>query len=134
ALAYRLERAEIDPASRCAVAGLAFGRAPASQTTGRLVIGDAHALIPPFTGDGMAMAFQSAALALDPLLDWTRGERDWSVTIARIHERLTACFRMRLGTAAALHPFLLGPRAQSGLAAAARVGLVPVVPLYHALH
>ncbi len=136
ALADRLAAAsEIDPDSRCAVAGLAFGRAPATPADDtRMVIGDAHALIPPFTGNGMAMAFQSAALALDPLLAWSRGAADWPAALAAVRRALRACFRVRLAASAVLHPALLRPRGQAGLAAAARAGLLPINPLYHALH
>ena len=134
ALADRLAAAEIDPASRCAVAGLAFGAAPRPASPPRLVLGDAHALIPPFTGNGMAMAFQSAALALEPLLAWSLGEAGWPATVARVHGRLRRRFRLRLASASLLHPALLRPRGQAGLAAAARAGLLPLDPLYRALH
>ncbi len=135
-LADRIHSAEIDPDSHCAVAALSFGRAPDRSKEGgeRLVIGDAHALIPPFTGNGMTMAFQSAALALGPLLAWSRGEAEWSVTVARVRSLLHARFRLRLATSALLHPALLNPGAQSGLAVAARAKLLPVGPLYHATH
>ncbi len=135
-LAERVDSAETDPESRCAVAALAFGRAPApaAETGDRLVLGDAHALIPPFTGNGMCMAFQSAALALGPLLAWSRGEAEWGITVARVRSLLHARFRLRLATSALLHPALLHPGAQSGLAAAARAKLLPVGPLYHATH
>ena len=135
-LAERLAAAEIVPDSPCAVAGLAFGPAPPDATAhrDRLSLGDAHALIPPFTGDGMSMAFQSAALALAPLLAWANGETDWSATVATVRRRLRGHFRRRLATAAALHPVLLRPRAQALLAAAARARVLPLTPLYHALH
>ena len=131
-LADRLAAAEVDPDSRCAVAGLAFGRSP--RPGPRLTLGDAHALIPPFTGNGMAMAFQSAALALGPLLAWSRGAADWPATVACVQGLLRARFRLRLASSALLHPALLRPRGQAGLAAAARAGLLPLEPLYHALH
>jgi 2-polyprenyl-6-methoxyphenol hydroxylase-like FAD-dependent oxidoreductase len=135
-LADRIHSAEIDPDSHCAVAALSFGRAPDRSREGgeRLVLGDAHALIPPFTGNGMTMAFQSAALALGPLLAWSRGESEWGLTVARVRGLLHARFRLRLATSALLHPALLKPGAQSGLAVAARAKLLPVGPLYHATH
>lgn len=135
-LAERLAAAEIEPASRCAVAGLAFGPARDSETPSRdrLGVGDAHALIPPFTGNGMGMAFQSAALALDPLLAWARHQADWPATVAAVRYQLRGHFRRRLATAAFLHPVLLRPGPQALLAAAARARLLPLTPLYHALH
>ncbi len=133
ALADRLAAAEVDPDSRCAVAGLAFDGL-ARPAPSRLVLGDAHALIPPFTGNGMAMAFQSAVVALDPLLAWSRGEAGWAATVSRVQKLLRRRFRLRLASSALLHPALLRPRGQAGLAAAARAGLLPLDPLYHALH
>jgi flavin-dependent dehydrogenase len=138
ALASRLATAEIDPDSHCAVAGLAFGRAPQARTSPtaprRLLLGDALALIPPFTGNGMAMAFQSAALALDPLLAWSHGKAEWSATVAKVDRLVRARFRVRLAAAAFLHPALLRPRGQRALTSAARRRLLPLNSLYHVLH
>lgn len=132
ALADRLAAAEIDPASCCAVAGLSFARTPPAPD--RLALGDALAMIPPFTGNGMAMAWQGAEISLDPLLAWTRGELDWSAAVTTANARLQRTFRRRLRSAAALHPFLLSPFPQRLLAAASRSGLLPTRPLYAALH
>jgi flavin-dependent dehydrogenase len=135
ALAERLAGVAVDPDSRCAVAGLAFGRAPTTaDSPDRLCLGDAHALIPPFTGNGMTMAFQSAALAVEPLIRWARAECGWPETVAQIQGSLRDRFRLRLASAAVLHPVLLGRRGQDGLGVVARLGLLPVNPLYHALH
>jgi flavin-dependent dehydrogenase len=132
ALAGRLERAEIDEPSFTAVAGLRFDRSP--PATDRLVLGDAFAMIPPFTGNGMAMAFQSAELALDPLLAYARGEANWPAARRAVHTRLHRRFRLRLASANALHAFLFSPRRQRWLFALNRARLLPLRPLYHALH
>lgn len=132
ALADRLGRAEIDPESRTAVAGLGFSQ-PASDD-GRLRIGDAHAMIPPFTGHGMAMAFMGAEAALDPLLAWSRGGAGWHATVRETRGRLRRIFRRRLAMAGALHPFLLEPGRQALLATAGRLRLLPVAPLYSLTH
>ncbi|HEY8932291.1 MAG TPA: hypothetical protein VIM44_03150 [Rariglobus sp.] len=132
ALADRLASASIDPDSRSAVAGLGFSK-PARHTD-RIVIGDTYAMIPPFTGHGMAMAFQSAEQALDPLLAWSRGESSWSETIRTVQHRLHPLFRLRLASARALHPFLLKPGRQRWLAAASRLHILPVEPLYRITH
>lgn len=137
-LADRLAASDVDADSRCAVAGLAFGlaRRPAAAATTprRLVLGDAAALIPPFTGNGMAMAFQSAALALDPLIAWSQGKAGWPATIARIDRLVRARFRVRLAAAGLLHPALLRPFGQRALTSAARHRLIPLNPLYRILH
>jgi len=91
-------------------------------------------MIPPFTGNGMAMAFQSAEQALDPLLAWSRGMAMWDETIRTVHLRLRALFRVRLASAAALHPFLFKPARQRWLAGASHLGLLPIRSLYHATH
>ncbi|HWA08931.1 MAG TPA: hypothetical protein VG838_05630 [Opitutaceae bacterium] len=132
ALAARLGAAELDPASFCAVAGVAFDRrVPADE---RASLGDACAMIPPFTGNGMAMAFQGAELALDPLLAYARGEAAWTGTVRRLQRDLRRNFRVRLASAEALHPFLLQPPRQRWLSALTRARLLPLRPLYALLH
>ncbi len=132
ALADRLAAVEIDPASFSAVAGLGFSKPPVQ--TDRLVIGDTYAMTPPFTGNGMAMAFQSTEQALDPLLAWSRGEASWSETLRTTHLLLHSLFRVRLASASALHPFLFKPARQRWLATASRLRLLPLRPLYNATH
>ena len=132
ALAERLASAAIDPASFSAVAGLGFSKPPAQPD--RLMIGDTYAMTPPFTGNGMAMAFQSAEQALDPLVAWSHGAATWDETVRAVHLRLRSLFRVRLASASALHPFLLKPVRQRWLAGASQIGLLPVRPLYHFTH
>jgi 2-polyprenyl-6-methoxyphenol hydroxylase-like FAD-dependent oxidoreductase len=131
-LAARMAAAEADEASFSAVAALAFDRRVVRSD--RVRIGDACALVPPFTGNGMAMAFQGAELALDPLLEFARGRAGWTETRRAIHGALHGRFRTRLAAAAVLHPFLLGDLRRRVLAAAGRTRLVPFGPLYAALH
>lgn len=131
-LAERLERAPLIDDSFCAVAALHFDRRlPASNL---LRIGDAVAMIPPFTGNGMAMAFQSAELALDPLLAYARGECDWPATCRAAHAAQRGRFQLRLASAGALHSFLLRPSRQRWFAVLSRARLLPFGPLYATLH
>lgn len=131
-LAARLAAATLNPESFCAVAAVSFdGRVPADD---RVCLGDACAMIPPFTGNGMAMAFQSAALALDPLLAFARGNQPWTETARVIKTAFRRRFRLRLATADALHPFLLTPPRQRVLRTLNRARLLPLRPLYAALH
>jgi 2-polyprenyl-6-methoxyphenol hydroxylase-like FAD-dependent oxidoreductase len=133
ALAQRVAAGQPDPGSFCAVAAVPFAdRVPAADT--RAVLGDASAAIPPFTGHGMAMAFQSAELALDPLVAYAQDGLDWPSACRRLHDGLHRRFRFRLAAAGALHPFLVGPRRQQWLARLARLRLLPFRPLYAALH
>jgi menaquinone-9 beta-reductase len=131
-LAERLISGHMDERSFSAVAALGFDRRVAQQD--RICLGDTCAMIPPFTGNGMAMAFQSAELALDPLLAFARGETTWPETCRAIHNALRRRFRLRLASAGALHPFLLQPRRQRWLAALSRARLLPFTPLYASLH
>jgi flavin-dependent dehydrogenase len=131
-LAERLAAAEIRPGSIGAVAGLAFTRRIALDDG--VFLGDACAMIPPFTGDGMAMAFTSAALALDPLAAWARNEQSWDTAARNIREALRREFRLRLNSAALLHSFLLNRTRQRFLGAASQTGLLPLDLLYRLLH
>jgi 2-polyprenyl-6-methoxyphenol hydroxylase-like FAD-dependent oxidoreductase len=131
-LAGRLRAAEIDGASFCAVAALSFQFE--RPQPGRLCLGDSFAMTPPYTGNGMAMALQSAALALEPLLAWSHGGLSWPDTVEAVNRCLQRRFRARLASANALHPFLLEPRRQRWLAMAGRARLLPLRLLYHLIH
>lgn len=131
-LAERLAAATCDENSFCAVAALDFTlRAP--DRTG-IFLGDAGAAIPPFTGNGMAMAFQGAELALAPLLAYSRGESAWPAACTTVARASRRRFRLRLASARVLHPFLLQPRAQRWFRTLSRARLVPFGSLHAALH
>ncbi len=131
-LAGQLARADFDEASFSAVAAVDFDRrVPAAD---RVALGDACAMIPPFTGNGMAMAFQSAETALEPLLAYARHHLAWSQARQAITNALQRRFRVRLAAAAVLHPFLLEPPRQRWLVRLARARLLPLGPLYTLLH
>jgi 2-polyprenyl-6-methoxyphenol hydroxylase-like FAD-dependent oxidoreductase len=132
ALGARLRDAEIEADSFCAIAAVDFAGAPVPS--GRIRLGDAYAMIPPFTGNGMAMAFQSAHLALDSLLAYSRDGRSWSEAVQLVAERLHRRFRLRLGCANALQPFLFEARRQRWLISAHRAGVLPLRPLYRLTH
>lgn len=132
ALADRLAGADFDAESFSAVAAVAFDRqVPPSD---HVTLGDACAMIPPFTGNGMAMAFQSAELALGPLLDYARDTAGWPDTSRAIADALRKHFRLRLAAADLIHPFLLQPPRQRWLTGLARARLLPLRPFYSVLH
>jgi flavin-dependent dehydrogenase len=133
-LARRLEHAAIDTSSFCAVAALQFDRRVRRPAGDRIALGDSCAMIPPFTGNGMAMAFQSAERALDPLLSYARGEIPWTHACRATSTALRGQFRLRLAAAGALHSFLLRPSRQRLLATLGRARLLPFRPLYALLH
>jgi flavin-dependent dehydrogenase len=131
-LAQRLGAAEIRPGSKCAVAGFTFDWRVTSDDG--VWLGDACATIPPFTGNGMAMAFIGAALALDPLVSWSRGGRSWDESARAIRKALRREFGLRLASASCLHPFLLENTLQHCVGGAMRSGLLPITTLYRLLH
>ncbi len=131
-LADRIESAQPVRASSCAVAALGFDR-PAPRDP-RVLIGDAFAMIPPFTGNGMAMAFQSAAAALDPVEAWAKGEMTWNDVVRQVRRRIRQRFRVRLACADWLHGFMHHPFSQRWFLAVNRAGLIPFSPLYRVLH
>ena len=113
-LASRLAAAEFDPASFCAVAGLPLNETRVAPLT-ECSIGDALTMTPPVTGNGMSMAFESAELAIAPLVAWSRGEASWKTTKARIAVSYEQAFRRRLAWAQRLHAMLFSPMAESAL-------------------
>lgn len=131
-LAQRLAGATEVPGSRCAVAGLDYHASHAGDPIGSL--GDHGALIPPFTGHGMTIAFQSAALALDPLIAWAHRQQNWPETLQEIDRLQRRYLRPKLRRAARLHGWLLSPRRQRILLALARYQLLPTRTVYRLLH
>ncbi|PTX94548.1 hypothetical protein [Opitutus sp. ER46] len=132
ALTRHLADATLEPASFCAVAALDFQRLACADDTIRL--GDALTMIPPFTGHGMAMAFQSAALALRPLLAYSRGQSTWPEAVRATNSVLRGRFRLRHASANTLHRFVLEPRRQRWFAVLSRARLLPFRRLYALLH
>jgi flavin-dependent dehydrogenase len=72
-------------------------------------IGDAAAMIPPFTGNGMTMALQSALGALEPLMRWSVGGHSWNTTSAVIRRNQGSMFSARLRWARSLQWVLMKP-------------------------
>ena len=89
----RLEKAEWIESSFCSVAGLSLqGR----LAEGEFAIGDALAMTPPVTGNGMSMAFESAELALGPLKEFSLGRLSWNDAKARALREFKETFSRRL--------------------------------------
>jgi 2-polyprenyl-6-methoxyphenol hydroxylase-like FAD-dependent oxidoreductase len=107
ALHLRLGGAEFLEDSFCSVAGLMIEPRRAADRA-ECCIGDALTMIAPLTGNGMSMAFESAAIAVGPLEAYSRGALGWEDARREIGERCDAIFRRRLVwgrclQAAALH-------------------------------
>ncbi|QTN33732.1 hypothetical protein HZ994_15905 [Akkermansiaceae bacterium] len=123
ALAAALENADWKPDSFTAIAGFALGLQP--PTPGILALGDSHSIIPPFTGNGMTMAFQSAETALPHLVDYAKAKTNWPTTCERIAHALRSRFQKRLHAARFLHPLLFRPAARHFLK------IAPINPILH---
>jgi 2-polyprenyl-6-methoxyphenol hydroxylase-like FAD-dependent oxidoreductase len=130
-LAERLRAADPDPESFCATAATLGDRRIA--VSDRICIGDACASIPPFTGNGLAMALQGAELAVGPLHAYASGEASWEESAREIASAQRARFSRRLMLASLIHPFFLGNWRQSCLAALVGSRLVPFSAFYTVL-
>jgi menaquinone-9 beta-reductase len=126
-LAAALRDAEWRDGSFSAVAGFKLGRQ--APLPGQLALGDAESLIPPFTGNGMSMAFQAAACAIDPLVSWSQDRLPWQDAAAMIRTALRRKFRKRLAIAGLLHPILLENPGRSALRTLSTARLLPFHPM-----
>ena len=127
-----LKKCRIEPGSAAGVAGVAFGLKPPPK--GEVRLGDAWGVIPPFTGNGMSIAFESAELALTPLEKWANGRLEWEGArddVVRSHCRH---LRTRFRVANSLHPFLLRPAGVRFLSILARTKILPFRPLFALTH
>ena len=113
-LNQRLAVAQIDPASFCSVAALSL-RPRRACGRAEFCVGDALTMIPPVTGNGMSMAFESAELAIDPLSRYSQGDLDWSEAGRQYARLCDDRFSARLRWAGWLQPLLLQPVARAGL-------------------
>ena len=122
-LVARLQAAEADKSSLTGVSGISFGQQ--EQESELLVLGDAERMIPPFTGNGMSMAFEAAESSLDSLVAYSHHEQSWEETRAEVRRRLQHRFRRRIALAKTLHPLILKSTAHNALATLAKSGLLP---------
>jgi 2-polyprenyl-6-methoxyphenol hydroxylase-like FAD-dependent oxidoreductase len=114
ALNTRLMDARMDPHSFCSVAGLGLHPHRATERH-ECSIGDALTMIPPMTGNGMSMAFESAELAVDPLERFSRGTIPWARAQQEIARTCDRLFARRLRWATWMQRALFIPLARSAL-------------------
>ena len=115
----RLAAATFVEGTFCAVAGLVL-RPQRAQGRNECCIGDALTMIPPVTGNGMSMAFESAELAIEPLAAFACGKASWKEAQCAVARRCDGMFARRLTWASWLHRSLFVPELQETL-----VRLVP---------
>jgi 2-polyprenyl-6-methoxyphenol hydroxylase-like FAD-dependent oxidoreductase len=113
-LNQRLATADFDENSFCAVAGISL-RPQRAARRAECCIGDAITMIPPVTGNGMSMAFESAETAIEPLVAWSRGGILWTQARQIIAGKCDAAFARRLAWAKWLQRMMLTPSLQNVL-------------------
>ena len=130
-LADRLSDADHRANSLCSVSGLHYKEPPKELSAS---FGDRRRLIPPFTGNGMTIAIESAASVLPFAVDYAGDRLSWEQFHRRSTSLLDNQFSHRYRTANFLHPFLLVPSLQSILTSLARLNLIPFPALYRLTH
>jgi 2-polyprenyl-6-methoxyphenol hydroxylase-like FAD-dependent oxidoreductase len=110
----RLRDAAFDEASFCSVAGLSLMPHRAAAAA-ECCIGDAITMIPPVTGNGMSMAFESAEMAIEPLAAYSAGKLSWPVAQQTIARACDHAFARRLAWAGWLQRLMFRPRLQTPL-------------------
>jgi menaquinone-9 beta-reductase len=117
-LHQRLAGAEFVADSFCAVAALDL-RPPARDETPDCRVGDAWSMIPPVTGNGMSMAFESAACAAPPLAAYSCGTISWDRARMEVESNCRRRFGRRLRWAGWLQWLLMQPGSRAFMLALA---------------
>jgi hypothetical protein len=114
-LRARLVDAVFDEKSFCAIAGLTL-RPRRAEDQNECCIGDAITMIPPVTGNGMSMAFESGEIAIAPLTQYSLGKISWEEARRTIAHSCDVAFHRRLFWARLLQwmMFAAGPRPALG--------------------
>jgi len=133
-LSERIQAGGIDPHSHAGVAGIQFAQSTRSNSTDTLRLGDAYSVIPPFTGNGMSIAIESAEIAFPEVLAYASEQQDWHTTIKKINRRCHSCFSRRLWFAQKLHPWINESKKQQALALLSKLNLLPFRLLYASTH
>lgn len=131
-LASRMQAASLDPESAIGVSSFGFGFRGKTVAEG-FRIGDQRAIIPPFTGNGMSMAIQSAELAVPFLSSFSRGESEWESCLADYGRESKQYFARRLTAAKWVHPLIFSSFGQGVARQLSRTGLLPFSLLYRAV-
>ena len=103
-LYQRLAGAQWDHTSICAVAGLPLHR---GFPDNEVAVGDALKMIPPITGNGMSLAFESSEIASDFLAAYASGQLSWPEVRRDLNERFACVFGRRIWCADLLHRILV---------------------------
>ena len=104
----KLAGADFMEDSFCSVAGL-WLRPHRALETSECRIGDALTMIPPVTGNGMSLAFESAGIAAGPLAAYGRGEISWPRAQQDVARTCDGSFARRLAWARWLQALMFSP-------------------------
>ena len=107
-LRERLAKATWDMSSLAAVSGLPIGR-HVGEAPETFVLGDALSMIPPFTGNGMSLALESADVAVKSLAEYARAEISWSEALQTYNATARNYFRRRFTLGNAIQRLALNP-------------------------
>ena len=72
-------------------------------------------MIPPVTGNGMSMAFESAEMAIGPVADYSEGKISWIQAREKMARDCDTAFARRLAWADRLQRLMFAPSLQSAL-------------------
>lgn len=129
-LLERLTEREVDTSSFSATAGFQLG---VQSPQGGFLLGDATYLIPPFTGNGMSMALESAYLAGNRIREYSEGGISWDSCQSLYAQDCEQRFRKRMKMALSLHPLLFHKMGRGLLRVSAQCGILPINFLFNQL-
>lgn len=133
-LAERVRTARKDESSCLGVNAFELGWQPeVPGESDRLRIGDRFAIIGPFSGNGMSMAFEGAATAIEPLEAWSKGDLEWKHCREIVDRKLKKLFRRRIAVSNLIHPFLTKKHKQKLLVTMGKMQIIPYASLFRAL-
>lgn len=133
-LARRLRAADWMDGAAAGCAAASLGWQSRARDPSALAIGDAVAMIPPFTGNGMTMAMQAGAAIVPHAEQWSRGKVSWPEAVARARRDLRSTFTGRMRWAGLGHPVLLKQTGQRAVAWLARHRLLPFEFFFRLTH
>jgi flavin-dependent dehydrogenase len=112
-----------DEQSCCSVAGLTVAKEEAGK---EFSVGDSAAMIPPLTGNGMSMAFESAVLASAALRRYCAGSCGWDAALREYRRAWGERFGRRLRWASFVQRLVFNSQAQGAFFLMAKAA--PLLP------
>lgn len=131
-MASKLKKSRIDIKSPTGVAAIDFNHS--HQADDKIYLGDQFTVIPPFTGNGMTMAFEAGVLAAEPIAAYASNKQSWAEAVKSVNRLIRQKFRLRLIVSRFMHPWLYTPSLQHILSGLSRTHLLPFQTLFKVLH